>query len=94
VRTRRGGIEHPLPDRLVAAVDTWRVATRLLGRRGRFSEKARPHRFHHRKIKWLYLYVTGTCQANRSHRQRQVKANFRTLIERVEWIVASPGISA
>jgi len=50
-----------------------------------------PHRFHNRKIKWLYLYVTRYMPSTSKSRQKQVKANFRTLIERVEWIVPIAG---
>ncbi len=71
--------------------DTWRVTTRLLERAREILRESAPHRFHHRKIKWLYLYVTRYMPSKSESRQRQVKANFRTLIERVEWIVAIAG---
>jgi IS5 family transposase len=47
-----------------------------------------PHRFHNRKIKGLYLDVTRYMPSKAASRQRQVKIQFRTLIERTEWIVA------
>ena len=71
--------------------DTWRVATRLLHRAREILPESVPHRFHHRKIKWLYLYITRYLPSKSASRQRQVKASFRTLIERVEWIVAVAG---
>jgi transposase, IS5 family len=71
--------------------DTWRVATRMLGRAREILRESVPHRFHNRKIKWLYLYITRYLPSKSESRQRQVKANFRTLIERVEWIVAIAG---
>ena len=71
--------------------DTWRVATRLLKRARAILRESVPHRFHNRKIKWLYLYVTRYMPSTSKSRQRQVKANFRTLIERVEWIVPIAG---
>jgi len=71
--------------------DTWRVATRLLKRAREFLRESVPHRFHNRRIKWLYLYITRYMPSKSESRQRQVKANFRTLIERVEWIVAIAG---
>jgi IS5 family transposase len=71
--------------------DTWRVATRLLGRAREILRESVPHRFHNRKIKWLYLYITRYLPSKSESRQRQVKANFRTLIERVEWIVGTAG---
>jgi IS5 family transposase len=71
--------------------DTWRVATRLLGRGREVLRESVPHRFHQRKIKGLYLYITRYMPSKSESRQRQVKASFRTLIERVEWIVAIAG---
>jgi IS5 family transposase len=70
---------------------TWRVATRLLNGARKILRESVPHRFHHRKIKWLYLYITRYMPSKSESRQKQVKANFRTLIERVEWIVAIAG---
>jgi len=71
--------------------DTWRVATRLLERAREILRESVPHRFHNCKIKWLYLYITRYMPSKSESRQRQVKANFRTLIERTEWIVAIAG---
>jgi IS5 family transposase len=71
--------------------DTWRVATRLLQRAREISRESMPHRFHSRKIKWLYLYITRYMPSTSASRQRKVKASFRTLIERVEGIVESAG---
>jgi IS5 family transposase len=71
--------------------DTWRVASRLLQRAREIVPAAMPHRFHDRKIKKLYLYVTRYMPSKSESRQRQVKAAFRTLIERTEWMVAMVG---
>ena len=71
--------------------DTWRVATRMLKRARVILRESVPHRFHNRKIKWLYLYITRYMPSKSKSRQRQVKANFHTLIERVEWIVGIAG---
>jgi len=68
--------------------DTWRVASRLLKRARQIEPTSVPHRFHDRKIKRLYLYVTRYMPSKSASRQRRVKATFRTLIERTEWIVA------
>jgi len=68
--------------------DTWRVASRLLKRARAIDPASVPHRFHNRKIKGLYLYVTRYMPSKAASRQRQVKSQFRTLIERTEWIVA------
>ena len=68
--------------------DSWRVASRLLGRARQIVPASVPHRFHQRKIKRLYLYVTRYVASKSKARQRQVQAAFRTLIERTGWIVA------
>jgi IS5 family transposase len=68
--------------------DTWRVAARLLERAREISPPSVPHRFHTRKIKKLYLYITRYISSKSAQRQQAVQASFRTLIERVEWIVA------
>jgi transposase, IS5 family len=69
--------------------DTWRVATRLLRRARGISGESVPHRFHTRKIKKLYLFVTRYITSKSPSRQKKVKKSFRTLIERVEWIVTT-----
>lgn len=67
--------------------DTWRVASRLL-RAGRAIDwESCPHRFHDRKVKRLYLFITRYSKSTNRRRQRQVRAAFRKLIVRVEWIV-------
>ena len=71
--------------------DTWRVASRLLIRAREVAPESVPHRFHDRKIKRLYLYVTRYMPSKSESRQRKVKAVFRTLIERTGWIVAIAG---
>ena len=71
--------------------DTWRVASRLLVRAREINPASVPHRFHDRKIKRLYLYVIRYLSSKSESRQRKVKANFRTLIERTGWIVAIAG---
>jgi IS5 family transposase len=71
--------------------DTWRVASRLLTQAREIFSESCPHRFHDRKIKRLYLYVTRYMPSKSEPRQRKVKAAFRTLIERTGWIVAIAG---
>jgi IS5 family transposase len=68
--------------------DTWRVASRLLKRAREINPASCPHRFHDRKVKGLYLYVTRYMPSKSKRRQRKVKVAFRTLIERTGWIVA------
>jgi IS5 family transposase len=67
--------------------DTWRVAARLLTRAREILEESVPHRFHTHKVKKLYLFVTRYSSSPSAKRQRKVRESFRTLIERVEWIV-------
>jgi IS5 family transposase len=71
--------------------DTWRVASRLLKRAREIDPASCTHRFHDRKIKKLYLYVTRYMPSTSKSRQRTVKASFSTLIERTGWIVAIAG---
>jgi IS5 family transposase len=68
--------------------DAWRVASRLLKRAREIFPESVPHRFHTRKIKKLYLDITRYSSSPSAKRQRKVQGWFRTLIERVEWIVA------
>jgi IS5 family transposase len=67
--------------------DVWRVASRLLKRAREVDSASCPHRFHDRKIKKLYCYVTRYTSSPSKRRQRTVKAAFRTLIERTGWMV-------
>ena len=68
--------------------DTWRVASRLLNRAREIAPGCCPHRFHDRRIKRLYLYVTRYMPSKSVSRQQKVKAQFRTLIERTAWMVS------
>ena len=67
--------------------DTWRVAARLLRAGRTIDREACPHRFHDRKVKRLYLFITRYSKSTNRRRQRQVRAAFRLLISRIEWIV-------
>jgi IS5 family transposase len=62
--------------------DTWRVASRILKRARGIARESVPYRFHDRKIKRLYLYVTRYLPSKSRRRQRKVQAAFRTLVER------------
>jgi IS5 family transposase len=68
--------------------DTWRVTARLLKRAREIFRPSVPHRFHTRKIKKLHLFITRYVTSKSKSRGEQVKASWRTLIERVDWIVA------
>jgi IS5 family transposase len=67
--------------------DVWRVVSRVLKRARKLDRQAVPHRFHNRKIKRLWLFITRFIKSKSAARQREVKRQFRTLIERVAWIV-------
>jgi IS5 family transposase len=67
--------------------DTWRVASRLLQRAREIDPAVCPHRFHDRKVKRLYLFVTRYSASPAKARQKKVKKAMRTLIHRVAWIV-------
>ena len=79
-------IHHPTDSSLLW--DTWRVATRLLTRAREILPESVPHRFHTGKVKKLHLFITRYIVSKSKSRQKQVQARFRTLIERVDWIVA------
>lgn len=67
--------------------DTYRVASRLLRRARAVCPASCPHRFHDQKTKGLHLFITRYVKSTSKARRRRVKKTFRTLIERVEWIV-------
>jgi transposase, IS5 family len=72
--------------------DTWRVASRLLKRGREIVPESCPHRFHDKKTKRLYLFITRYAKSPSKKRQQKVKAAFRVLIGRVESIVETAGI--
>ena len=78
-------IHYPTDSSLLG--DTWRVASRLLQRAREIERESVPHRFHSRKIKKLELFITRYIISSSASRQQAVQASFRTLIERVDWIV-------
>jgi IS5 family transposase len=69
--------------------DVWRVALRLLKRGRKMAWEACPHRFHDKKINRLRWLITRYAKSTSKQRQRAVKAAYRTLIGRVEWIVGN-----
>jgi IS5 family transposase len=71
--------------------DTWRVAARLLRQGRALAPETVPHRFHDRKTKRLYLFITRYAKSKNARRQRKVRVTFRQLIARVEWIVEAAG---
>ena len=71
--------------------DTWRVAARLLRQGRAIAPETCPHRFHDRKIKRLYLFITRYIKSTNRRRQRKVRAAFGRLIVRGAWIVEIAG---
>jgi IS5 family transposase len=67
--------------------DTWRVAARLLRQGRALAPETVPHRFHDRKVKRLYLFITRYITSKNPRRQRKVRTAFRKLIVRVEGIL-------
>jgi IS5 family transposase len=67
--------------------DVWRVASRELKKAREMAEPLVPHRFHDRKVKNLYLFVTRYIVSKDAGRRRQVQRRFRTLIVRTERMV-------
>jgi IS5 family transposase len=64
--------------------DVWRVGSRELKKARKIAEPLVPHRFHDRKVKGLYLYITRYIVSKDEGRQRQVRKRFRALIARTE----------
>jgi IS5 family transposase len=66
--------------------DVWRVASRELKKAREIAEPLVPHRFHDRKVKGLYLFITRYIVSKDEGRRRRVRNRFRTLIARTEWM--------
>lgn len=67
--------------------DSFRTLSRLLGEiREEMRAAGLNHRFHHRKVKKLMLYITRNAGGNSKSKQRKVKKAYRTLIDRVRRI--------
>jgi IS5 family transposase len=67
--------------------DSYRVAARLLRQGRKICPGSCPHRFHERKIKRLYMFITRYCTSKSKKRLRKVKSAFGTLIGRAGRIV-------
>jgi IS5 family transposase len=68
--------------------DSWRVLTRLVRRARPLLPVARHHRFHDRKAKKHYLYITRYSASTAKGRRREVKVRFRELIASVRRVEA------
>jgi IS5 family transposase len=67
--------------------DVWRVAARMLDDARGLDPILASLRFHTKKIKGLYLFVTRYIKSTSAKRQQAVKEKFRILIERTGRII-------
>ena len=76
--------------------DSFRVLYRLLNKARMFSPGVVPYRFHDKKVKKLYLFITRYAKSRNKKRQRKVKKYQAKLIEQVHRIseVASEYVKA
>jgi len=67
--------------------DSFRTMARLLQQiQQELPQLALKHRFHIKKVKKLFLFITRNAAAKNKSKKRKVKSTYRTLIERVNWI--------
>lgn len=68
--------------------DSFRTLARLLQQiQQELPQLALKHRFHVKKVKKLFLFITRNAASNNKSKKRKVKSTYRVLIERVNWIV-------
>jgi IS5 family transposase len=67
--------------------DTYRVSSREMSRAREVSPGVFPWRFHVKKIKRLWLYITQHSKSMSKKRLRKVRQNMKTLIVRVEEVL-------
>lgn len=68
--------------------DSFRTLARLLQQiQQELPQLALKHRFHIKKVKKLYLFITRNAAGKNKRKKRRVKSTYRVLIERVNWIV-------
>ena len=60
--------------------DTWRVASRLLRRGREIMAGSRPHRFHDKKTRRLYLLITRYAKSTNERRQKPVEFGHMVLL--------------
>ena len=72
--------------------DTWQVASRQLRRDRDLVPESCQHRFHNRKTKALYLFITRSANIPSKERPRALRGAFRKLIALVAWIVETAGV--
>jgi len=67
--------------------DSFRTLARLLQQiQQELPQLALKHRFHVKKVKKLFLFITRNAASKNKSKKRKVKSTYRTLIERVNWI--------
>ena len=67
--------------------DSFRTLSRLLSEiRNKRPVLGIKNRFHDKKIKKLYTYISRNASSKSKATQRKVKRHYRTLIQRVQWI--------
>jgi len=67
--------------------DSFRTLARLLQQiQQELPRLALKHRFHVKKVKKLFLFITRNAASKKKSKKRKVKSTYRTLIERVNWI--------
>ncbi len=67
--------------------DSFRTLARLLQQiQQELPQLALKHRFHVKKVKKLFLFITRNASSNNKSKKRKVKSTYRTLLERVNWI--------
>jgi IS5 family transposase len=67
--------------------DSFRTLARLLQPiQQELPQLALKHRFHVKKVKKLFLFITRNAASKNKSKKRKVKSTYRRLIERVNWI--------
>lgn len=67
--------------------DSFRTLARLLQQiQQELPQLALKHRFHVKKVKKLFLFITRNASSNNKGKKRKVKSTYRTLTERVNWV--------
>ena len=67
--------------------DSFRTLARLLQQiQQELPQLALKHRFHVKKVKKLFLFITRNASSNNKGKKRKIKSTYRTLIERVNWV--------
>lgn len=69
--------------------DTWRVAYRLLSHARAIAPRCCPGRFHTKKARREFLFVTRYATSRSKKTQRKVRSTFRIFIARVRRILAA-----